>query len=122
MAALRFLENVSLLGRAAPAIDNGIGVAAFASGDVMAFRPENGSILWTESLGGTRMNDAGAEINDIRARPVIDADKVFVVSSGGLLSALDLKRAASSGNAKSAALTSLGWPATFYILFRLTPN
>lgn len=86
-----FLENVSLLGRAAPAIDNGIGVAAFASGDVMAFRPENGSILWTESLGGTRMNDAGAEINDIRARPVIDADKVFVVSSGGLLSALDLK-------------------------------
>ena len=69
-----FLESVSLLGRAAPAIDNGIGVAAFASGDVIAFRPENGSILWTESLGGTRINDAGAEINDIRARPVIDGD------------------------------------------------
>ena len=86
-----FLESVSLLGRAAPAIDNGIGVAAFASGDVIAFRPENGSILWTESLGGTRINAAGAEINDIRARPVIDGDKVFVVSSGGLLSALDLK-------------------------------
>ena len=86
-----FLEKVSLLGRAAPAIDSGIGVAAFASGDVVAFRPENGSILWTESLGGIRMNVAGAEINDIRARPVIDADKVFIVSSSGMLSALDLK-------------------------------
>ena len=86
-----FMESVSLLGRAAPAIDNGTGVAAFASGDVIAFRPENGSILWTESLSGTRINDAGTEINDIRARPVIDADRVFVVSSGGLLSALDLK-------------------------------
>lgn len=86
-----FLENVSLLGKAAPAIDEGVGVAAFASGDVIAFRPENGSILWTESLGTARLADAGAEINDIRARPVIDGDRVFVVSSGGLLSALDLK-------------------------------
>lgn len=86
-----FLESVSLLGKAAPAIDKGIGVAVFASGEVVGFRPENGSILWTESLGAARMNDAGAEINDIRARPVIAGDRVFVISSGGLLSALDLK-------------------------------
>ncbi len=86
-----FLEDISLLGRAAPAINKGIGIAAFASGDVVAFRPENGSILWTEALGAVRMNDAGSDINDIRARPVIDQDRVFVVSSGGLLSALDLR-------------------------------
>ncbi|MBR1778342.1 MAG: PQQ-binding-like beta-propeller repeat protein [Alphaproteobacteria bacterium] len=86
-----FFESLSLMGKAAPAIDNGVGIAAFASGDVVAFRPENGSILWTESLGASRLNSAGADINDIRARPVIASDKVFVVSSGGLLSALDLK-------------------------------
>lgn len=86
-----FLESVSLLGKAAPALDKGIGVAVFASGEVIGFRPENGSILWTESLGAARMNDAGAEINDIRARPVIADDRVFVVSSGGLLSTMDLK-------------------------------
>ena len=86
-----FFENFSLLGKAAPAIDRGIGIAAFASGDVVAFRPENGSILWTESLGASRVNNIGMEINDIRARPVIAEDRAFVVSNGGLLSALDLK-------------------------------
>lgn len=86
-----FLESVSLLGKAAPALDSGIGVAVFASGEVLGFRPENGSILWAESLGATRANDAASEINDIRARPVISNNKVFVITSGGLLSALDLK-------------------------------
>ncbi len=89
-----FLESVSLLGKAAPALDKGIGVAVFASGEVLGFRPENGSILWTEALGAARTNDAAAEINDIRARPVISDDKVFVITSGGLLSALDLKSGA----------------------------
>lgn len=89
-----FLESVSLLGKAAPALDNGIGIAVFASGEIIAFRPENGSLLWSETLGATRMNDASSKINDIRARPVIAGDRVFVVASGGLLSALDLKSGA----------------------------
>ena len=38
-----------------------------------------------------KIGDTGSEINDIRARPVISDDRVFVVSNGGLLSALDLK-------------------------------
>lgn len=86
-----FFESFSLLGKAAPAIDNGVGVAAFASGDIVGFRPENGSILWTQSAGMAKIGDTGSEINDIRARPVISDDRVFVVSNGGLLSALDLK-------------------------------
>lgn len=86
-----FFESFSLLGKAAPAIDGGVGVAAFASGDIVGFRPENGSILWTQSAGMAKIGDTGSEINDIRARPVISDDRVFVVSNGGLLSALDLK-------------------------------
>lgn len=86
-----FLESVSFFGKASPALNKGIGVAVFPSGEVLGFRPENGSILWSETMGTTRMNDAGAEINDIRARPVIAEDKVFVATTGGLLSALDLK-------------------------------
>ena len=86
-----FFESVSLLGKAAPAIDNGIGVAVFASGDIIGFRPENGSILWTESLGSSPANILGGGVNDIRARPVISDDKVYIVTGGGLLSALDLK-------------------------------
>lgn len=86
-----FLESVSFLGKAAPAFNDGIGVAVFASGEILGFRPENGSILWTAALGTAERNDAAAEINDIRARPVIHEDKVFVITSGGLLSALDLK-------------------------------
>ena len=89
-----FFESLSLMGKAAPAVDKGIGVAAFASGDVIAFRPENGSIVWTESLGSSRLNGNGADINDIRARPVISDDRVFIVSSGGVLSSLDMKNGA----------------------------
>lgn len=89
-----FMAPVSLMGRAAPALDKGIGVAVFASGEVVAFRPENGSILWTETFGATRLNNASSSINDIRARPVIDNDRVYIISAAGLLSALDLKSGA----------------------------
>ena len=89
-----FLESVSFFGKAAPALNAGVGVAVFPSGEILGFRPENGNILWSESLGASRLNDAGAEINDIRARPVIDGGKVFVMTSGGLLSAFDLKTGA----------------------------
>lgn len=89
-----FMAPVSLMGRAAPALDKGIGVAVFASGEVVAFRPENGSILWTETFGATRLNNAFSSINDIRARPVIADDRVYIISAAGLLSALDLKSGA----------------------------
>ncbi len=89
-----FMAPVSLMGRAAPALDKGIGIAVFASGEVVAFRPENGSILWTETFGATRLNNASSSINDIRARPVIDNDRVYIISAAGLLSALDLKSGA----------------------------
>ena len=86
-----FLEAVSFFTKAAPALNKGIGVAVFPSGEVLGFRPENGSILWSETIGTTRLNDAGAEINDIRARPVIFKDRVFVTTTGGMTAALDLK-------------------------------
>ena len=89
-----FLEAVSFLGKASPALNAGTGIAVFPSGEILAFRPESGNILWSESLGASRLNDAGAEINDIRARPVIDGQRVFVLTSGGLLSAFDLKSGA----------------------------
>lgn len=86
-----FLEAVSFLGKAAPALDAGVGIAVFPSGEILAFRPESGNILWSESLGASRLNDASAEINDIRARPVIAGDKAIVMTSGGLLTAFDIK-------------------------------
>ncbi|MCQ2913963.1 MAG: PQQ-binding-like beta-propeller repeat protein [Alphaproteobacteria bacterium] len=88
-----FMDNVAMLGRASPAIDNGVGVAVFASGSVIAFRPENGALLWEQSISLPRSSDTIVALNDIKARPVIDGDRVYVLSSGGVLSAINIKDA-----------------------------
>ena len=47
-------EIASLLGGASPAVDNGVVVAPFPSGELVALKAENGRVLWTEALLSNR--------------------------------------------------------------------
>ena len=85
-------EAASILGGASPAVDQGVVVAAFSSGDVVALKVENGNQIWNESLSGSRRTDAISALTAIRGRPVIDRDRVYVISSSGTFTAIDLKR------------------------------
>jgi outer membrane protein assembly factor BamB len=84
-------EAASLLGDASPAVDAGVVVAPFSSGELVALRAENGRVLWTDSLASRRRTDELASISQIRALPVIDRGRVFAISYGGILAAVDLR-------------------------------
>jgi outer membrane protein assembly factor BamB len=85
-------EDAGLLGGAAPAVAGDTLVAAFSSGEIIAFRAETGRLLWGDSLAGVARGDAIATLADIRGMPVIDRNVVVAVSNSGTLTALDLGR------------------------------
>jgi len=84
-------ETASILGGASPAVDQGVVVAAFSSGDVVALKVENGNQLWTESLTGGKRVDAISALTAIRGRPIIDRGRVYAISNSGTFTAIDLR-------------------------------
>ncbi len=84
-------EVASLLGGASPAVDSGVVVAPFSSGEISALRVENGRVLWTDALGAYRRTDVVSTLSHIRGRPVIDRGVVYAVSNGGVMAAIDLR-------------------------------
>ena len=80
-----------MLGGASPAVDNGIVVVPYTSGQLVALRVENGRILWEESLAAVRRTDVISTLADIRGRPIIDRGRVIAMSHGGQIVAIDLR-------------------------------
>jgi outer membrane protein assembly factor BamB len=83
-------EVTSLLGGAAPAISGPIVLVPYTSGELFALRAENGRVQWLESLTNIRMAQSVARLADIRGNPVIDENRAFAISNGGLMAAIDL--------------------------------
>jgi outer membrane protein assembly factor BamB len=84
-------ETARLIGGGGPAVDAGVVVAPFSSGELVALRQENGRVLWTDSLATARRLDELATLAQIHAAPVIDRGGVFAISYGGVLAAIDLR-------------------------------
>lgn len=84
-------ETARLIGGGGPAVDAGVVVAPFSSGELVALRQENGRVLWTDSLAASRRTDELAALAQIHAGPVIDRGGVFAISYGGVLAAIDLR-------------------------------
>jgi outer membrane protein assembly factor BamB len=84
-------EGASLLGGASPAVDAGIVVVAYTSGELVALKVETGRVLWMDVLAAVRRSNVVATFSHIRGRPVIDRERVFAVSYGGLLASIDLR-------------------------------
>jgi outer membrane protein assembly factor BamB len=80
-----------LIGGGGPAVEAGVVVAPFSSGELVALRQENGRVLWTDSLATTRRLDELATLAQIHAAPVIDRGGVFAISYGGVIAAIDLR-------------------------------
>lgn len=84
-------EVASLLGGASPAVDNGVVVAPFSSGELVALKVENGRVLWTETLLTTRKTNVVSTLAHIRGHPIIDRGQVFAISHGGMMVSIDLR-------------------------------
>lgn len=83
-------ETASILGGASPAVDSGVVVAAFSSGDVVALKVENGNQVWADNLTGSRRTDAVSALTAIRGRPIIDRGRVYAISNSGTFVSIDL--------------------------------
>ena len=84
------LETQGVFGVAAPAASQGSIVAGFSSGELSAYRYENGRVLWGDALSRTSITTSVSSLSDIDADPVIDQGRVYAVGQGGRMVALDL--------------------------------
>lgn len=84
------LETAGLFGSASPAVGQGTVIAGFSSGELNAYRYENGRSLWSDTLQRTSVRTSVSSLNDIDADPVIDNGQVIAVGQGGRMVAMDL--------------------------------
>jgi outer membrane protein assembly factor BamB len=83
-------ELAGVFGVAAPAVAQGTIVAGFSSGELTAYRYENGRVLWGDALSRTSISTSVSALADIDASPVIDRGRVFAVGKGGRMVSLEL--------------------------------
>lgn len=84
------VELAGVFGVAAPAIAQGTIVAGFSSGELNAYRYENGRALWGDALSRTSISTSVSSLSDIDASPVIDRGRVFAVGQGGRMVSMEL--------------------------------
>lgn len=84
------LEVSGVFGVAAPAATQGTVVAGFSSGELNAYRYENGRVVWQDALSRTSISTSVGTISDIDAEPVVDQGRVYAIGSGGRMVALEL--------------------------------
>jgi outer membrane protein assembly factor BamB len=84
------IEIAGVFGSAAPAAAQGTVVAGFSSGELNAYRYENGRNLWQDALARTSISTTVTSMSDIDAAPVIDQGRVYAVGQGGRMVALEL--------------------------------
>jgi outer membrane protein assembly factor BamB len=84
------LEIAGVFGSASPAVGQGTVVAGFSSGELNAYRYENGRMVWQDALQRTSIRTSVSSLSDIDADPVIDNGQVFAVGQGGRMVALEI--------------------------------
>ena len=84
------VEVAGVFGSAAPAFAQSTVVAGFSSGELTAYRYENGQVVWQDALARTGVSTIVGNLSDIDADPVIDNGRVFAVGQGGRMVAVEL--------------------------------
>ena len=83
-------EN-SMLGMPAPAVSDGLVIAGFGSGDLLAVRDSSGTLAWSDSLASARGRTSMVDLSTVRGMPAIKDGRVYAIGLGGLMLALDLR-------------------------------
>jgi outer membrane protein assembly factor BamB len=104
------IEPARLLRASSPAVTGDTVVAAFASGEVVALRAENGNDLWNQALSLTNRINALSEIRDIAGRPVIYKGDVYAASHSGVFAAIDMRSGVPRWTLPVASIAT-PWPA-----------
>ncbi|HZU62697.1 MAG TPA: PQQ-binding-like beta-propeller repeat protein [Novosphingobium sp.] len=84
------LTATGVFGVAAPAAGQGTVVAGYASGELIAYRYENGRTLWSDALARTSLSTSVGVLTDIDADPIIDRGRIYALGQGGRMAAYEL--------------------------------
>jgi outer membrane protein assembly factor BamB len=86
-------ENAGVIGTASPAVVGETVVVAYSSGEIYAYRVENGQDIWTDTLSRTNVGlpTPMSSLNDIDGLPVVDDGIVYAISQGGRMVAINLR-------------------------------
>jgi outer membrane protein assembly factor BamB len=80
-----------VLGLPAPAYVDGIVIAGFGSGELVALRGTSGTVVWSDTLAASRGRTSIADLSAIRGMPMVKEGRVYAASLGGVLLANDLR-------------------------------
>ncbi|HYG29118.1 MAG TPA: PQQ-binding-like beta-propeller repeat protein [Allosphingosinicella sp.] len=83
-------EASGVFGVASPAFAQSTVVAGYSSGELAAYRYENGQEVWSDALTRTSVTTSVSALADIDADPVIDQGRVFAIGQGGRMVAVEL--------------------------------
>jgi outer membrane protein assembly factor BamB len=84
------LGQAGVFGVAAPAAGQGTIVAGYSSGELTAYRYENGRSLWSDALARTSISTQVGALTDIDADPIIESGRVYALGQGGRMAAYEL--------------------------------
>lgn len=79
-----------VFGVAAPAAAQGTVVAGYSTGELYAYRYENGRVLWNDALSRTSISTSVSTLTDVDADPIIDNGRVYALGQGGRMAAYEL--------------------------------
>jgi outer membrane protein assembly factor BamB len=79
-----------VFGVAAPAAGQGTVIAGYSSGELVAYRYENGRSLWADALARTNISTSVGALTDIDADPIIASGRVYALGQGGRMAAYEL--------------------------------
>lgn len=82
--------QTGVFGVAAPAAAQGTVIAGFSTGELIAYRYENGREVWSDALARTSLSTTVGVLTDIDADPIIDRGRVYALGQGGRMAAYEL--------------------------------
>lgn len=84
------LTQSGVFGVAAPSAGQGTLIAGYSSGELVAYRYENGRQLWSDALSRTSISTEVGSLTDVDADPIVDQGKVYALGQGGRMAAYEL--------------------------------
>lgn len=79
-----------VFGVAAPAAGQGTVIAGYSTGEIVAYRYENGRTLWSDALSRTSISTSVSTLTDVDADQIIDQGRVYALGQGGRMAAYEL--------------------------------
>lgn len=84
------LTQAGVFGVGAPAAGQGTVIAGYSSGELVAYRYENGRQLWSDALARTSIATSVGSLTDVDTDPIIDNGRVYALGQGGRMAAYEL--------------------------------